>query len=410
MIQQSKVTFLVSVAKQAKAATQLGRQCEWSLFEPAIASRSESAAQTIALQESTPNVTVGNAVSVLLHDKGKPLGLPFLSREKNRAPPPVMQAAIVREPLDLHPRNGPGLAPFRTLTQFMQVIYLPLLAIGCRADCTGERQTSPFNGIERSLSRAVVETKSLPISATTFETALSLYIAHDGRKHKHNPTLSANKHVVQICRSSLSAAADGLADGSGERRTSLVNGIELKIAQSCRKVVPKSLPASNSVVFLHRAGTLAKEYPLSKLFSKVEPWPFEKEININLVYSSCLKHADEMLLGDPRQSDQRTQSFHFPISSFINHSTLLLNRALKRQAPCLVFTCTSKFERDRLRVRTRRRVGSTRRRGNHMHDHSRFQRDINDVTGVRLSLSLPLTKVTDAQYRKRFRASYNKGD
>ena len=36
----------------------------------------------------------------------------------------------------------------------------------------------------------------------------------------------------------------------------------------------------------------------------------------------------------------------------------------------------------------RRRVGSTRRRGNHMHDHSRFQRDINDVTGVSLSLSL----------------------
>ena len=44
-----------------------------------------------------------------------------------------------------------------------------------------------------------------------------------------------------------------------------------------------------------------------------------------------------------------------------------------------------------------------------MHDHSRFQRDINDVTGVSLSLSLslPLTKVTDAQYRKCFRASYN---
>ena len=61
----------------------------------------------------------------------------------------------------------------------------------------------------------------------------------------------------------------------------------------------------------------------------------------------------------------------------------------------------------------RRRVGSTRRRGNHMHDHSRFQRDINDVTGVSLSLSLSLsllllllTKVTHAQYRKRFRASY----
>ena len=41
--------------------------------------------------------------------------------------------------------------------------------------------------------------------------------------------------------------------------------------------------------------------------------PFEKEININLVCSSCLKHANEMLLGDPRQADQRTQSFHFSI-------------------------------------------------------------------------------------------------
>ena len=44
----------------------------------------------------------------------------------------------------------------------------------------------------------------------------------------------------------------------------------------------------------------------------------------------------------------------------------------------------------RCRLRTRRRVciciGSTRCRGNHMHDHSRFQRDIDDVTGVSLCL------------------------
>ena len=64
-------------------------------------------------------------------------------------------------------------------------------------------------------------------------------------------------------------------------------------------------------------------------------------------------------------------------------------------AKLLVFTChalrsSSARRRDRLRVRTRRRVGSTRCRGNHMHDHSRFQRDINDVTGVSLSLSLSL--------------------
>ena len=112
-----------------------------------------------------------------------------------------------------------------------------------------ERRTSPFNGIERSLSRAVViKTKFLLISATTFPTALSLYIAEDGRKHKHNHTLSAKKHVVQICRSSLSAAADGLADGSGERWTSPFNGdaqsgngIERSLS---RVVVPPSLPVS----------------------------------------------------------------------------------------------------------------------------------------------------------------------
>ena len=94
-------------------------------------------------------------------------------------------------------------------------------------------------------------------------------------------------------------------------------------------------------------------------------------------------------------------------SSFINHSTQLLERS---SAKLLVFTCTRELDR----LRTRRRVGSTRRRRNHtcMHDHSRFQRDIDDVTGVSLSLSLSttvLTKVTDAQYRKRFRASYNYG-
>ena len=47
-----------------------------------------------------------------------------------------------------------------------------------------------------------------------------------------NPTPSAKKHVVQICRSSLSAGADGLADGSGERRTSPVNGIERSLSRA----------------------------------------------------------------------------------------------------------------------------------------------------------------------------------
>ena len=59
----------------------------------------------------------------------------------------------------------------------------------------------------------------------------------------------------------------------------------------------------------------------------------KKEININLVYSSCLKHANKMRLGDPRQADQRTMSFHFPI--VIHLSLDPAARALKSQAPCL---------------------------------------------------------------------------
>ena len=108
-----------------------------------------------------------------------------------------------------------------------------------------------------------------------------------------------------------------------------------------------------------------------------------------------------MLLGDPRQSDQRTQSFHFPI---VVHQSLDPAAQSSAQAPSSLFLHA-------LRSSSARQAqnASTRRRGNHMHDHSRFRRDINDVTGVSLSLSLslPLTKVTDAQYRKRFRASYN---
>ena len=137
----------------------------------------------------------------------------------------------------------------------------------------------------------------------------------------------------------------------------------LSMALKDRSVVPYSSPkdsarlrymyhVSNSVVFVHRAGTLAKGYQLSKLFSKAEPVPFEKEININLVYSSCLKHANEMLLGDPRQADQRTQSFHFAV---VVHQSLDPAARSSAQAP----SSLSLHELRALdRLRTRRRVGS----------------------------------------------------
>ena len=100
-----------------------------------------------------------------------------------------------------------------------------------------------------------------------------------------------------------------------------------KIAQSCRSPTVSTrlrYHVSNSVVFVHRTGTLAKEYPLSKLFSEL--LPFEKENTSTWSVLSCLKHANEMLLGDPRQADQRTQNFNFSI---------VIHPPLKRQAPCL---------------------------------------------------------------------------
>ena len=140
---------------------------------------------------------------------------------------------------------------------------------------------------------------------------------------------------------------------------------------------------------------MRKNIPLSKLFSKVEPWPFEKEININLVYSSCLKHANEMLLGDPRQSDQRTQSFHFPI---VVHQSLDPAAQPSAQAPSSLSSSLHALRSSSAR-QAQSQNASTRwvyapSRGNHMHDHSRFQRDINDVTGVSLSLYLSQKSLT----------------
>ena len=147
------------------------------------------------------------------------------------------------------------------------------------------------------------------------------------------------------------------------------------------------------------------------------------------IFSGCVCHLEQLHAQSP---------FLFPIVFSINlipffdissvlavHSRGLFGYVL------LYFTCATARSQELLfvvldchalraldsscRLRTPRRVciciGSTRCRGNHMHDHSRFQRDIDDVTGVSLSLSLSLslllTKVTHAQYRKRFRASYN---
>ena len=96
--------------------------------------------------------------------------------------------------------------------------------------------------------------------------------------------------------------------------------------RSCRS--PPSLPVSAttfptalSVYIAQGACERISAIPASCSQRQNRFHSFEKEKNINLVYSSCLKHANEMVLGDPRQAHQRTQSLHFP-SSFINHSTI----------------------------------------------------------------------------------------
>ena len=241
----------------------------------------------------------------------------------------------------------------------------------------------PFNG--RSLSRAVIiKTKSLPISATTFRTALSLYIAHDGRKHKHNPTLSANKHVLQICRSSLSAAADGLADGSGERRTSPVNGIELKIAQSCRKVIPESpLPRFQQRCLSTPRRDACERISAIQAVLKGRTMAIRKgnkhQLGLFFLLEACQRNA----------AGWSTAVWPANAKLPLPHRRSTITRpccSIERLSAKLLVMHFEVRALDRLR--TRRRVGSTRRRGNHMHDHSRFQRDINDVTGVSLSLSL----------------------
>ena len=214
--------------------------------------------------------------------------------------------------------------------------------------------------------------------------------------YKHNPTLSANKHVVQICRSSLSAAADGLADSSGERRTSPVNGTERSLSravQQSQRLCPSPLHVPR---FQQRCLCTSRRDACDRICAiqavlKGRTVAIRKKINIkliNLVYYSCLKHANNLPLGDQRQADQRTQSLHFAV---VIHQSLDPAARSSAQAPSSLSLLSLHELRaltDRLSCRTRRRVGSTRRRGNHMHDHSRFQRDIDDVTGVSLSLSL----------------------
>ena len=113
-----------------------------------------------------------------------------------------------------------------------------------------------------------------------------------------------------------------------------------------------------------------------------------------------------MVLGDPRHAHQRTQSIHFELPH--RHSANTRPCCSSAQAPSSLSTSLHALKHST----GSEGVDALGRRAVEViicmitRDFSVIS---NDVTGVSLSLSLslPLTKVTDAQYRKRFRASYN---
>ena len=112
---------------------------------------------------------------------------------------------------------------------------------------------------------------------------------------------------------------------------------------------------------------------------------------LGLVVFLLLKHANEMLLGDSTAVWPANAKLPLPHRrSSITRPCCSIERS---SAKLLVFTCTSKFERSTGSESESERVDALGLRAVeeimiHMHDHSRFQRDINDVTGVSLSLYL----------------------
>ena len=186
-----------------------------------------------------------------------------------------------------------------------------------------ERRTSP--SIERSLSGAVViKTKSLPVSATTFPTALSLYIAHNGRKHKpqRSPRISTSyKFAASRYRLPWPCRLFRWASNLTFQRRRTKRKRHWTIAQSCRSPTVSAglrYHVSNSVVFVQRAGTLAKGYLLSKLFSKAEPLPFIKKVYSSTWSTACTPANTKL-----------------PLPIVIHQSLDPAARTLKRQAPCL---------------------------------------------------------------------------
>ena len=216
---------------------------------------------------------------------------------------------------------------------------MPLLAIGCRAGCSGERRTSSFNGIERSLSRAVViKTKSLSVSATTFPTALSLKSRTMGESIstiQRCPRLSTS-YKFTAPRYRLLPMAFQTVQVSVEPRLSTTL-IDRSVAPYSQRLsfCPSPLPRFQQRCLESRRDACERISAIQAVL-KGRTGAIRKgnkhQLGLFFLLEACQRNA----AGWSTAADQRTQSFLLPI--VIHQSLDPAVRALKRQSsfsPCL---------------------------------------------------------------------------
>ena len=108
-------------------------------------------------------------------------------------------------------------------------------------------------------------------------------------------------------------------NGDAQRRNGIIRSLSRAVVLQSLPVSVRTFPTALCLYWYTAQGRLQQRrlrkgirYPSYRTVAK-------KGKYINLVCYSCLKHANEVLLGDPRQADQRAQTFNF---SIVNHQPL----------------------------------------------------------------------------------------
>ena len=238
----------------------------------------------------------------------------------------------------------------------------------------------------------------------------------------HNPTLSANKHVVQICRFSPSARcrrwpyrrvrwASNLA--SQRRRTKLKR--HWKIAQSCHSPTVSgrlrtTFPTALSLYIAPRQGRLRKDIRYRSCFQRQNCCIWKGKIHqLGLFFlpEACYWVIHGRLTSGRKAS---TLLHHGPAAQA--PSSLSLHACVNQSSTVRFLAPTSALEhlttrrstvQVRLGFRTRR-LDARSRQSKCMIMISKWYRLTSQTS---LSLFLLLTKVTHAQYTRRFRTWYN---